>query len=444
MGIGPANSVGAVAIPRRMPVGGPPGYTSAVADVLHVNDVRSGGGAEVLIERLMHMQRERGMDVRLFTAEDVPGFRQTAAGYIDSLTCRRAFRTALRTHRPRIVHLHNFYHALTPGILAELARARRDAAGGPQRIVMTAHDLHLVCPNAGLRWFHRRGWAHGDAMRTRQWSYLLTRRWDHRGWAYSTLKLAQHVWNYRLRDRRRVLDAVMAPSRFAQQALTWHGMSAVVVPNPAPRVARVAPDRPREPLRLIFVGRVEPEKGVAELLRWLPVPFDGVLTIVGDGTALAECRSIVSNRGLGEAVQFAGYQPRERVMEMIAASHVLVLPSLVYESAGLVLLEALSVGTNILATAHGGQGEIVADAGVGYTFETGNRASFDAALSAIRSGHESGELNSFTVDEFLTSRSERCYVDRVRAMYDADAAISEDSAAAAGTAPAARESEGAV
>lgn len=384
-----------------------------MAEILHVNDYREAGGAEILTGRLIELQRARGMDAQLFTIEQVTGFARTPSGYIDSLRCRRAFREALRMHAPRVVHLHNFYHVLSPGILAVLAKLHPRP-----RIVMTAHDFHLACPNSGMRWFRGDDWRLVDPARLARLSYLLTKRWDHRGWGYSTLKLAQHLWNYRILARHRVIDTVMTASRFGQQVLASLGLPAVVVPIPAPPGCP-PPGKPSGPLRMISVGRVEPEKGIVDLLRGIPASFPGTLTVVGGGASLAACREIVQQRGLGAIVQFTGPLPHEQAMQLIAEAHLLVLPSLVYESAGLVLLEALAQGTSILTSHQGGPGEIVHDSGVGYTFPAGDQRGFDAALNEVLAAHAAGTLNQFDASKFLDDHSEQRYVDRVGAVYRA-------------------------
>lgn len=382
-----------------------------MAEVLHVNDYREAGGAEILTGRLIELQRARGMDAQLFTIEQVMGFARTPSGYIDSLRCRRAFRETLRTHAPRVVHLHNFYHVLSPGILAVLAKLHPRP-----RIVMTAHDFHLACPNSGMRWFRGDDWRLVDPARLTRLTYLLTRRWDHRGWGHSTLKLAQHLWNYRILARQRVIDTVMTASRFGQQVLASLGLPAVVVPIPAP-LGCPPPGKSSGQLRMIYVGRVEPEKGIVDLLRWIPASFPGTLTVVGGGASLAACREIVQQRGLGAIVQFTGPLPHEQAMQLIAEAHVLVLPSLVYESAGLVLLEALARGTSILTSHQGGPGEIVQDSGVGFIFTAGDQRGFQVVLDEVVAVHKSGTLNRFDVSRFLEDHSEQWYVDRVDAVY---------------------------
>ena len=366
----------------------------------------------------MHLTAEglaaRGHAVGVFTVDDVPAFRRTARGYLDSSPCRRALRARLDADVPDVVHLHNIYHVLSPGILAELDRWRR---GRECRVVMTAHDYHLVCPNAGLRFF-RGGSPHlADLAKVGQLGYLMSRGWDHRGRRYALLKLMQHVWHYQLRDRRRAIDMIVCPSRFMQSVLNRFGLPTVFVPNPAPPPGgRRA--KPGGPLRLVFAGRVDAEKGLAEFLRVLPDTFAGTFEIIGDGAALADCRAVVESRGLGERVTFTGRLPRDETITRIDRAHVVVLPSLWYENAPVALLEALSCGANLLVSNLGGMREIVESAGVGYPFEPGDEASLAAAFERIDRAYDDGRLNAVDASAFLEDRSEANYFKRLVTVYE--------------------------
>jgi glycosyltransferase involved in cell wall biosynthesis len=384
--------------------------------ILHVNDypIEHGGGAEVMIERSLRLLRGTGAEVSLFTAADLPDRRLTVRRYLDNPIARRALVARLEVLRPDVVHLHNFYHVLSPGILAVLARYR---ASRPLRVVMTAHDYHLVCPNSGGNWYAGGEPQPIDPARLGSLRYLLTRRWDHRGHGYALLKLLQHLGNYRCRDRRRVLDVVLCPSRFVETLIRPAVRATRFVPHPAPPVA----GRGRRPadLRMVFVGRVEPEKGLADFLQMLPAQLAGTLSIVGAGSEIPRCRETCTRRGLEGSVRFLGRLPHAEALAQIAAAHVLVLPSRCLESYGLTLIEALAAGTNVLAADRGAMREIVVDAGAGYLFAPGDRNSLAMQLDAIQRAHRAGTLNRFDVSTFLAGRSEAAYVQALWEAYQA-------------------------
>ncbi len=361
------------------------------------------------------MLARRGHAVEVFTADDRPGYRTTPLRYLDSRPWRRALLDRLRSFAPDVVHLHNFYHVLSPGILTVLGGWRRRGGG---RVVMTAHDYHLVCPNAGLRWFKRRSRpVLADIDRLQRLPYVLGRRWDHRSAAHALLKTAQHVWNYRVHDRRRFLDVVICPSRFMQSVLDRAGLPTVFLPSPAPAPVETG-ERPAGPLHLVFAGRLDPEKGVAEFLRALPGEFRGTVEIVGAGELETTCRTIVEERGLGGVVAFAGRLSREDTIRRIERAHVVVLPSRWYENAPVALFEALSRGASILVSDLGGMREIVEASGIGFTFDPDRPESLRDALGRIEHAHESGDLNRFDASPYLRSRSEEAYIDALLEVYD--------------------------
>src|SRR5262245_31255343 len=383
--------------------------------VLHVNDYPGGtfGGAEVLMTRTIDLLRNAGWDARSFTQADLPDQRLTAQRYLKNRVARRALRRTLDEFAPEVVHLHNYYHVLSPGILRELARHKRRAG---TRVVMYAHDYHLVCPNSGAMWYQGRDGKLADLDRTGSWSYLFARRWDYRGRLYSLLKVAQHFLAYRLGDQRRVIDLVLCPSRFMQDAMKRTSRPTAHLPYPNPPFEPRRATRPKE-LTLVFAGRVEPEKGLVKFLQMLPADFVGRFQVVGDGVDRLTAEETCHRRGLSDRVAFLGRCPHDETMNRIAAAHVLVLPSRWYENYPLSMLEALALGTNLLVADRGGMREIVEDAGAGYRFVPDDPVSVAEQLRRIATDHAAGRLNTFDVAKFLTRRNEAAYLDQLLRIY---------------------------
>ncbi len=106
---------------------------------------------------------------------------------------------------------------------------------------------------------------------------------------------------------------------------------------------------------ILFVGRLEPAKGIFELLD----AFESIarerrdvdLVLIGDGVAEAECRDRVARGNL--AVHFAGRCDRTRVAEWVSAADLLTLPSW-NEGTPNVVLEALASGRRVVASDVGG------------------------------------------------------------------------------------------
>jgi len=132
-------------------------------------------------------------------------------------------------------------------------------------------------------------------------------------------------------------------------------------------------------LKIVFVGRLLPFKGVSMLLQavaQLTLPFQ--LVIVGDGSERVALEQQCQQLGLVDKVVFAGDQPLAQVATYMQQAHVFCLPS-VRESGGAVLLEAMAVGRPVIAVDFGGPAEIV-DEEVGLKLPATGRDDVVAAL----------------------------------------------------------------
>jgi glycosyltransferase involved in cell wall biosynthesis len=105
----------------------------------------------------------------------------------------------------------------------------------------------------------------------------------------------------------------------------------------------------------VYAGRLVREKGVQELIAafgTLATP-DAALVIVGDGADRATLEAAARRVASGHRIRFVGTVPHDRIGAFLQQADVVVLPSW-YEERGRVLLEAMAVGTPVVATRTGG------------------------------------------------------------------------------------------
>ncbi|NOV27132.1 glycosyltransferase family 1 protein [Cupriavidus necator] len=130
--------------------------------------------------------------------------------------------------------------------------------------------------------------------------------------------------------------------------------------DPAPAGARPAGS-------FIFVGRLVSEKGVDLLVRSFArlqarQPH-ARLTIVGEGPEREALTRLAAGLGCAQAVHFAGCQGAASVAALLGRHRCLVAPSLGYESFGIVALEGLAAGCEVIVSRRGGLPEAVGDFG---------------------------------------------------------------------------------
>jgi D-inositol-3-phosphate glycosyltransferase len=107
---------------------------------------------------------------------------------------------------------------------------------------------------------------------------------------------------------------------------------------------------------LLFVGRIDPLKGISQLLKTIPLlknPETSRLVVIGgDENSKAEVeglKKLAAGLGIGDRVTFQGLIKQDRLPYYYSAADVCVVPSY-YESFGLVPLESLACGTPVVAT----------------------------------------------------------------------------------------------
>jgi glycosyltransferase involved in cell wall biosynthesis len=181
---------------------------------------------------------------------------------------------------------------------------------------------------------------------------------------------------------------VFTPSVYLRDlAVSWGvpPLRVSVLPNPAPAVPRL---RPRDELRaelglngatLAFAGRLSAQKSLELTLEAL-VSNDGVrLLIAGDGDRRAALEERAAELGVAERVRFLGPQPRERVLELFRAADAAILSSS-WENFPHMVVEALAVGTPVVATATGGVAEVVRDGENGLLVPSGEAVALATAV----------------------------------------------------------------
>ncbi|MGL6233814.1 MAG: glycosyltransferase family 4 protein [Segniliparus sp.] len=143
------------------------------------------------------------------------------------------------------------------------------------------------------------------------------------------------------------------------------------------------PDRCATPPRLLFVGRLEYEKGVHDLVAALPAIRTAhpgtTLSVVGTGTQEQWLREIAREHKVASAVRFFGKLDRNGIQRHMRASSAMVVPSR-YEPFGLVALEGAAAGVPLVVADTGGLGEAVAENVNGRTFPPGEVAALAEAV----------------------------------------------------------------
>ncbi len=162
---------------------------------------------------------------------------------------------------------------------------------------------------------------------------------------------------------------VVVPSAYLRAIAVGWGIPperVTVVSNPAPRVPSL-PSRLEarallaiEGFTLGTAGRLTRQKALEDALAALARVKDVGLVLLGDGPARAELERRAGELGISERVRFLGSRPRDDVLALFRAVDAAILTS-AWENLPHSVLEALAVGTPVIATSVGGVPEVVHD-----------------------------------------------------------------------------------
>lgn len=281
-----------------------------------------------------------------------------------SREAKRQVSKLIADERPDIAHVHLLYHHLSPSVLVALKNA-----GIP--VVLTIHDWKLLCPSytlftQGQPCTRCMGGHYGQATAHRCIRNELLP---------SVLASLEAFFHHAKKYYEEYIDALVAPSHFVKEMFVhfgWPAEKITIVPHfLSPRLPIVADPLPAaHPPRFAYVGRLSPEKGVSELVSyWLDKKIPYSLEMYGTGPLEDELRYTLASQRNGARIVLLGQADRSTLWKRLATASAVVVPTRMYETFGLVVLEALAAGIPVVASRRGALAEIVEQSHAGVLFD---------------------------------------------------------------------------
>jgi glycosyltransferase involved in cell wall biosynthesis len=377
----------------------------------------SGENVAFLAER--ELLERRGIEVIRFETSSDEIRAKGASGLIaGGLSTPYNFKSAAQIRKlalktkPDIVHVHNTFPLISPSAFWGI----RDL---PCAVVLTLHNYRLFC-------------AAGMPLRDGQICTLCLdkrsvipgiRYGCYRGSRLATIPLAISIalhrqigtWNMHV-------DRFIALTQYQRELVIHAGLPSGLVcvkpqfypgtPEPIPWIAR---DN-----RVLFVGRLSPEKGVRDLLSaWKVLGRDAPnLEIVGDGPDRRVLENQIQSEGL-DRVRLLGQLGFEETQNKIAHSRLLVVPSTWFEGFPMVIREAYAFGVPVAASRLGSLAELVKEDTNGFLFPANSP---DQIAAVVRNAWDDQEglekLARGARQSFLTSYTEDANFETLMTIYE--------------------------
>jgi glycosyltransferase involved in cell wall biosynthesis len=191
-------------------------------------------------------------------------------------------------------------------------------------------------------------------------------------------------------------------------------------PHPVPKETRPT---------VIFVGRIDPNKGVDLLVDaacTLAAKYPDLLLRLlgrGDAAVIDGLRSKAARAGLPELLDFPGYVSRQELPEQLCRAHVFAAPSVYEGGPGFVYLEAMACGLPVIGCDGSGVSEVVTHGKDGLLVPPRDREALVEGLDRLLSDSaRRAEMGACARSRVLAEAASEACLDRIEAFYKATAA----------------------
>jgi glycosyltransferase involved in cell wall biosynthesis len=291
----------------------------------------------------------------------------------------------LKTLDPQesIIHIHGWIKALSASIGHVISQS-----GLPS--VLTLHDYFAACPNGGFFNYQTNSICHLKPMSIE----CICTHCDVRSYPQKLWRVARQAVQNSIGQIPGSISNFISVTKFSEEILRpylppeatiYRIVNPVNYPFDVPRRTDVFTRR------LLFIGRLSPEKGAALACEAARMS-NSRLTIIGDG----ELREGLAKQY--PEIDFKGWlKPAQVFGEMLRAT-ALVFPSVLYETQGLAVSEAFTVGLPVIVSDQCAASELVNEQN-GWLFKSGNVSDLAEKMKSVISDLAGAERMSKSIFE---------------------------------------------
>ena len=168
----------------------------------------------------------------------------------------------------------------------------------------------------------------------------------------------------------------------------------------------------------VFVGRVEEIKGIRLLVKTFEKNGQ-LLVVVGDGNDSDKIKAYLRRKNINN-IMMLGRQDRNAVNVIMAHAKAVIVPSLWYETFGMVVIEAYACRTPVIAADFGNVGDLVEDGRTGFKYRQDSSDALNLAMERMERLDQADyeQMQQAAYDEYLEWYSMEKNYDILKRIYE--------------------------
>ncbi|MBQ6794530.1 MAG: glycosyltransferase [Clostridia bacterium] len=280
---------------------------------------------------------------------------------IYSAEARRKIRLVLDEFKPDVCHLNNFNYQLTPSVILEIKKWSKQT-GKECKIVFTAHDYQLVCPNHMCNNPNTR--ENCEKCLGGNFINCLKGKCIHGSTAKSAIGMLEaYFWN--LGKVYKHIDTMICCSEFLKSKLDSNALFAKKTVAMHNFIDKAEWKETEKKDYVLYFGRYSEEKGIETLIKVCESLPEVKFVFAGGGPLEEKINDVVN-------IKNVGFKTGEELEMLIREARFSIYPSEWYENCPFSVMESQMYGTPVLGADIGGIPELIDIEKTGLLFESGN------------------------------------------------------------------------
>ena len=291
---------------------------------------------------------------------------------IYSSEARKKLRLVLDDFKPNVCHINNFNYQLTPSIILEIAKWKKQT-GHKCRIVFTAHDYQLVCPNHMCN--NPNTGENCEKCLSGYFLNCIKGKCIHGSTAKSVIGTMEAIF-WKLNGVYKYIDTIICCSKFLKMKMDSNPLFAKKTVAMHNFVDKVEWKETVKKDYVLYFGRFSQEKGIDTLIQvcW---ELPNVQFIFAGTGPLEEFINGVPN------IKNVGFQKGAALEQLIREARFSICPSECYENCPFSVMESQMYGTPVLGANIGGIPELIEIGKTGELFESGNTVELKSKIQKL-------------------------------------------------------------